>query len=390
MKIIVLDRPAFGKQDIIEAFHALGIETTLYIHDDIQEAVSETLEEDFANFAFGGEYDFVFSFNYFPSLSRAAKKAGLKYVSFVYDSPLLALFSCTIIEPHNYVFIFDSAMYQRLADIGIPTVYYLPLCSNPDRNLHLTISDAARKAFTSDISFVGSLYNEEHNLLDRIRDMEPFTKGYLDSLMEAQMQVSGVNFVEDCLSKNILDEFQKKSPYLTQPGGTEPDSYIYANYFVNRKITSIERIRLLSAISEKYPLKIFSKANSSTIPKAAFPGTVDYYEQMPLVFQCSKINLNITLRSIINGIPLRAFDIMGNGGFLLTNFQSDLLNYFVPNEDFVYFESKDDLLTKVDYYLTHEKERKEIAANGLARVKADHTYVHRAKLILEVVMGESS
>ncbi|SDB23422.1 CgeB family protein [Eubacterium oxidoreducens] len=390
MKVIVLDRPAFGKLDMLEAFESLGIETTLYIHNDIHEPVSEELEKDFADFAFGAGYDFVFSFNYFPVLSRAAKRAGLKYVSFVYDSPLLTLFSCTIIEPHNYVFLFDSAMYQRLSDIGIKTVYYLPLCANPKRTLHLSLSDAAKKVFTSDVSFVGSLYNEEHNLLDRITDMEPFSKGYLDSLMEAQLLVSGMNFVEDCLSATILEQFRKKSPYARQQDNTAPDSYIYANYFVNRKITSIERIRLLTALSENHSLKIFSKADPKTIPKATFPGEVEYYNQMPLVFQCSKINLNISLRSIINGIPLRVFDIMGNGGFLLTNFQSDLLHYFVPGEDFVYYENLQDLLSKTDYYLSHEKERKEIAANGLARIKADHTYLHRAQLMLEVVKGELS
>lgn len=54
-------------------------------------------------------------------------------------------------------------------------------------------------------------------------------------------------------------------------------------------------------------------------------GAVDYYEVMPHVFKQSKINLNITLRSIQSGMPLRAWDIMGAGGFLLSNYQADFL-----------------------------------------------------------------
>ena len=38
------------------------------------------------------------------------------------------------------------------------------------------------------------------------------------------------------------------------------------------------------------------------------------------MFANSKVNLNITLRNIKTGIPLRALDIMGAGGFLLTNY----------------------------------------------------------------------
>ena len=105
---------------------------------------------------------------------------------------------------------------------------------------------------------------------------------------------------------------------------------------------------------------------------------------MPLVFKQSRINLNIALRGIKSGIPLRAYDIMGAGGFLLSNFQADFLEYFIPGEDFVYYESKEDLLKKVDYYLAHEEERKAIARNGYDRVSAGHTYRHRVREMLDL------
>ena len=83
------------------------------------------------------------------------------------------------------------------------------------------------------------------------------------------------------------------------------------------------------------------------------------------------------MRGIKSGIPLRAFDIMGAGGFLLSNYQEGFLEYFVPGEDFVYYESKEDLLAKVEYYLSHDEERKAIARNGHEKVAASHTYRHR-------------
>ena len=87
-----------------------------------------------------------------------------------------------------------------------------------------------------------------------------------------------------------------------------------------------------------------------------------------------KINLNITLRSIQSGIPLRCMDIMGCGGFLLTNYQSDFLMHFTPNEDFVYYEDETDLLKKIDYYLEHDETRTVIAANGYEKVRSDHNF----------------
>ena len=92
------------------------------------------------------------------------------------------------------------------------------------------------------------------------------------------------------------------------------------------------------------------------------------------IFHNSKINLNITLRSIKSGIPLRCLEIMACGGFLLTNFQSDFLRHFIPDEDFVFYESKEDLLQKIDYYLSHDAERTAIARSGYEKVSRHHNY----------------
>ena len=114
-------------------------------------------------------------------------------------------------------------------------------------------------------------------------------------------------------------------------------------------------------------------------------GPVDYYDTMPYVFKCSKINLNITLKSIINGIPLRAFDIMGCGGFLLTNYQDDFVKYFTPGEDLVIYENQSDFLYKIKYYLAHEDERMQIAENGYTKVKNLHSFKIRLNKIMDIV-----
>lgn len=49
------------------------------------------------------------------------------------------------------------------------------------------------------------------------------------------------------------------------------------------------------------------------------------------------------------------------------------------------YESKEDLLQKIDYYLAHEDERMEIAKNGHEKIAAGHTYRHRVREMLERV-----
>lgn len=43
------------------------------------------------------------------------------------------------------------------------------------------------------------------------------------------------------------------------------------------------------------------------------------------------------------------------------------------------FESKEDLINKCDYYLEHDNERRQIAANGFGKVNEFHTYKVRLK-----------
>ena len=78
-------------------------------------------------------------------------------------------------------------------------------------------------------------------------------------------------------------------------------------------------------------------------------------------------------------------DIMGSGSFLLTNFQSDFLDYFIPGEDFVYYESAEDFTKKISYYLSHEKERLQIIDNCLGKMRDAHTFEHRIHTMLDIL-----
>lgn len=386
MKILFLDSPAFAKQDMIDAFTKCNIACDLFFHDAYKDRSNPDFDTAFDIAVMQANYDFVFSFNYFPILSNCCNRHHLKYVSYVYDSPLVALYSCTLINPCNYVFLFDSATYLTFKNAGISTVYYLPLAANVERLSSLTCPEDLKNTLTSDLSFVGSLYNEEHNLFDRLTGISDFTKGYLSAVMTAQQKTYGQFFLQDILTAPILSDLQNACPYQPLPDGTESSAFVYANYFLCRKITATERMELLQLASKQAQLKLYTHHPVPQLPHAHYIGPIDYYDIMPLVFQNSTINLNITLKSIHTGIPLRCMDIMGAGAFLLTNFQSDFLDFFVPNEDFVFYEDTQDFCNKITYYLSHEKARQQIVTNSLEKMKEFHTFVHRVHTILDILL----
>ena len=148
-----------------------------------------------------------------------------------------------------------------------------------------------------------------------------------------------------------------------------------------------EKTEQLKRLGERFEVKLYAPKTAPVLERVIHCGPVDYMTEMPLVFQNSKVNLNMTLRSIRTGIPLRAMDIMGCGGFLLTNYQEDFLEFFEPGIDYVYYSDQEELMKLTDYYLSHEEERMEIACNGYRKVKAGHHYGKRIERLLACVDG---
>lgn len=385
MNIIFLDWPCFCKEDTIQALTAIGHSIQPFFHPDYNERKSTAFDTAFDAFCSNNNFDMVFSYNFYPLVSEGCKRNGLEYISIVYDAPHVSLYSYTIVYTCNHVFLFDYAQYQELFNMGISTVHYFPLAGNTNRIAQLLSEPHTAARYQSDISFVGSLYNEDHTIFDRMTGLSDYTKGYLDAIMEAQLKVYGCYFIENVLPKHILAEMKNRIPYDAGSSGIQTDEYIYGDYVIGRKLTEMDRIRTLTHIAAEHPLRLYTLNDAYNAPGIENMGAVDYHHEMPYVFHYSKINLNITLKSIKSGIPLRAIDIMSAGGFLLTNFQADFLRHFTPDEDFVYYNDLDDLNDKIQYYLTHDEERCRIAKNGQNKIRQFHSFEQHFQDILEFV-----
>ena len=393
MKVLFLDWNSYGNLDMADTFDTLrnegmDISYKLYPFDNHIERDDREFAEKFKKDLEAESPDIVMSFNYFPIISKCCNEAGIKYVSWVYDSPAIMLFSYTLINPCNYVFIFDSQMYEIFASQGIKTVHYLPMAAPVERYDKIAISEADKRKWGGKVAFVGNLYTEGHNYYDQIKDkLSDYSRGYIEGLMKAQMEIYGVDIVEKSLPKEVLKEMVDALGAKPNYDGVETCEYIYSNYVIDRKITALERTEIITDVGHKHTVNLFTGDKSFKAENVNNRGKVDYYDEMPYIFKNTDINLNITLRSIQRGIPLRCMDIMGCGGFLLTNYQEDFLNFFTPDEDYVFYDGRRDLMEKIDYYLSHDEERERIALNGYMKVKKDHTYRDRLLEILDIVRG---
>lgn len=340
-----------------------------------------------------GKISFVFSMNFFPYVSELCEKLSIMYVCWSIDCPVLELYSKTLKNKCNRVFLFDRIQYEELNSYNPEKVFYLPLATNVERwdKEIAKISDKDKEKYASDVSFVGSLYSEKSPLsLKLYADLSEYVQGYIQGIVEAQLQVYGYNFLREVITTELITELKRVFPdyYSLQDSLIDMDRFVAANYYLGMLVSESERIRLLNKLANVSHVTLYTRSDVSSLPNVICRGGITTHEQMPRVFNLSKINLNITMKGIQSGLPLRIYDVMGCGGFLLTNYQQEIPMYFEIGKDLECYDSIDDCVQKVQYYLSHEDKRKEIADNGYKKVKQLHTYELRIAKMLKILFHD--
>ena len=344
-KILFFQWNAFMQKGIERAFTYLGMEydTFYYIFkdwdkdDDFKEKLKKRLQSG------KEEYEYVFSVNFSPLISEVCNDLQVKYVSWVYDCPLHIRNKEPMKYSCNTIFFFDRIEAENYRNKGV-NAYHLPLAGDTvaftekykyvDMNMMHNEEKGIYTGFTEtdmcDVSLVGKLYHSDYAYL--LRPLDQYCRGYLEGVVEA------------------------------------------LEYAVGTEITGRERYMALALLQNRCNVSLFSSDKDECLQKVVQPGYVDYYTQMPQVFKKSRINLNISLKLIQSGVPLRVFDVLASGGFLMTNFQPEIVEMFVPGEELVIYENMQDLVEKSIWYLEHDEERKRIASNGYEKVKNTYTF----------------
>lgn len=379
MKLLVYQWKSYLQYDICELCRERGAAYDLFAWSFSDKNEDEAFVDWFLRNVDAAAYDAVLSVNYWPLLSYVCQKRGIKYIAWCYDNPLnVVRIEETLGNPVNYVFLFDRIQYQKYRKAGYDTVYHLPLGVNSTRMKQLAVSAADDEKYGAQVSFVGQLY--ESRLREIMAPLQEHTKGFLQAVMDMQSRLYGSYLVDGCLTEELLKDINR------QYREAEPDTTFVLcrealSYAMASEITRKDRLVLLSLCGKRYDTRLYSYQDNAVMQSVKKCPAVNYLTEMPRVFACTGINLNPSLRIIQSGIPLRAFDIMGAGGFLLSNYQEELLELFENEKEMAVYESHEDALSKIDFYIKHEDVRKKIAENGRRKTLEEHSLQDRMERI---------
>ncbi|MCM1252802.1 MAG: glycosyltransferase [Clostridium sp.] len=388
MKILFIQSASLQNISALMALDRMGHETFCYPENDDEIQQDEEHEEKFGNFLRDNRVDFVLSHFYIGAVARQTKKYGVKFAVYSVDSPSFETwwqeaFSYT----HCYYFYFDKKEYQMAKNMGCSNAYYLPLAAAIHRAGNIVITDEEVRNLGCDISFVGSLYSE--NLYDEYTQyFSPKFKNAMSEIMEeCAFLWDGKDRMGALLTQEMIDEVKERFSRVFEElkEYNLPEMQYIKAWFFNRKLTNIERTLLVELLAERYQHFHLYTREKEIVPPGVkrFPETdVDGAYK---VYYASKINLNITLRSIESGVPLRIFDIMSVGGFALSNWQEELAELFEEDKEIVLFKTPEEMIEKIDYYLAHEEERVKISINGYQKVKNCYSYEQQLNKLISVL-----
>ncbi len=416
MRVLFHRYGSIVEPDVLEAFGQLNID----VIKDEMEIDQKNIDPDtrvstLAELILENRPDFVFSINFFPYISQICEKLNVIYAALSVDCPVLEIYSDTIRNKCNRIFLFDYAQYESVVNENPDGIFYLPLASNTDRwdDIDVPRDVDGSILYKYNVSFVGSLYTEKSPL--RQAALSDLNRGYVDGVLAGAEKFSDLSLVEEVIKYNPeMTAFIKDSlPGLWErcdigKAVTNTDDLISIMNVLGFELTARDRVRLLNTIAslecsddltgdvrrylpeaDKSVLSIFTRSETDVL-KGAFTahGGVRTHDEMPAVFKQSKINLNPTMRCIKTGLPQRIWDIMGCGGLLLTNFQAEIPEYFEIGEDLLCYETEKDCAELIAYYLSHDEEREAIALSGYNKVKTLHTYVIRVAKMLSMIYPE--
>lgn len=329
----------------------------------------------------------VITYDFSQSISEACLLENVPYVSWVFDAPQKELFTEQAFYPCNYIYVFDKKQQLRLQRIGLSHVYHTALAFKGN-----ALPDELRlepEETMCQVSFVGQLYRRKNSefIVENIECIrQEFEKMFQDNFM---MWGDEIN-IHDTMSEKSAQYLRRYEKYpMRERYPYASDMYLYEAAIWARALAHKERVCVLNRLAEKYEVQFYTRdedVSELSDNVKIYPGIS--YQKAFEIYHNTKINLNITLHCIETGVPQRVFDVLASGGFLLSNYQKELVELFEPGKELVLFHNMQELEELTEYYLSHEEERRAIARAGQKKILQLYTYHNKLEQIFSLVIEQ--
>lgn len=321
------------------------------------------------------------------SVSQKIQKVELSEMikkHFIYNSYDIFMTSCD-----DRVFSID--FFKELKNISIPTVLFC--CDN------LSVPFIHKK-YCKQFDLVWLTSNETKDIFEKWGAQVMFlpygSNPYTYSPIQGN-EINGISFVGSLYGArpSKISELLKNGTPVNLYGGngivntsSNPINNSISNFrhslymTINLMKFDIGRKCLKAALNKsilKEDINLNLSINNLNRQKLSFGELSNIYSRSMLSLGVTELWNTYLLKHPIHKIHLRSFEIPMSGGLQIVSRSDEFVNYFKENEEIIFYESKEELISKSNFYLKANKSslRESMKLKARKRSIQEHTWTIR-------------
>jgi hypothetical protein len=266
-------------------------------------------------------------------------------------------------HPLAYHYPIDTGQVAEMKRIGLledrnifpmPSLAYKPFVDNGMEN--------RRPPYEEDLVFVGNVYlsDEYQKFSTQHPDLAAYQRRILDDTHALTVPAwTRLAALVDGLPKDVRS--------ATRLDYDESFFWSFANRLVGHSCNTRGRIDLLGAIDHAVAF-YGAFADPDGIPllrnlnsRLDYKGSVDFATELPRIYGSSKILVDLTNAAFIRNCSTKPICCFAAGGFALLDRKDDAIAALGSDAERVMYSSYDELNHKIDYFLTRDGEREDLA-----------------------------
>ncbi|MDQ7062695.1 MAG: glycosyltransferase [candidate division KSB1 bacterium] len=333
--------------------------------------------------------ELLFVINYISGLAELAHQMQVPVACWEIDPFVDHLKKPTASTDGCFIFCYRPAIVQEFQHAGFKHVYYLPLGADTNLRHPVALKPEEKSKYQAPVSFVGSSMVEQALEYRRLlfaqyaqyqatQQKRNQFEADLEEILQIQRDHFGSFLIQE-LASHYFYEFIQYSRKNNLPDPIMLISEIAA---------SEKRLNYLRIVA-RFGLKLWGDRGWKVLEScgARYMGPAGRNQEINKIYSGTQINLDINRLYQSDIVPIRIFDVLACGGFLLAEYSEELERLFDLEKELVCYRNDDELVRKVQYFLKHPVEARRFAEQGRRAVYEKHAFALRMKKILECVQS---
>jgi len=238
--------------------------------------------------------------------------------------------------------------------------------------------DSRRSGYEQKLVFVGNVYLSDQ--YQKLSEQHPELANYHRRIVDDPRALTVPAWTRLAA---LIDELPPEVRSATHLDYDQSFFWSFANRLIGHSCNTRARMDLLGAID--HPVAFYGAfADPDGIPllrslnsRLNYKGSVDFATGLPQIYGSSKILVDLTNAAFIRNCSTKPICCFAAGGFALFDRKADAVDALGPDAERVMYSSHDELNQKIDYFLTRDGEREDLARH-LRETIADKLQFGRA------------